>query len=97
MDFQLKDEQKQIVDLVKKKNGRLLITADHGNAEQMISDSGSIYTAHSMNPVPFILVDDSRKNVRLKRGVLGNIAPTILEIMGVKKPQEMTEDSLIVK
>ena len=87
---------KQIVDLVKNKSGVILITADHGNAEQMISDSGDIYTAHSMNPVPFILVDDSRKNVRLKRGVLGNIAPTILEIMGVKKPQEMTEESLIM-
>ena len=87
---------KQIVDRVKNKNGVILITADHGNAEQMISDSGDIYTAHSMNPVPFILVDDSRKNVRLKRGVLGNIAPTILEIMGVKKPEEMTKDSLIM-
>jgi 2,3-bisphosphoglycerate-independent phosphoglycerate mutase len=88
---------KQIVDLVKKKSGMLLITADHGNAEQMISDSGNIYTAHSMNPVSLILVDDSRKTVRLKRGVLGNIAPTILELMDVEKPEEMTEDSLIVK
>jgi 2,3-bisphosphoglycerate-independent phosphoglycerate mutase len=86
---------KQIVNLVKKKDGVVLITADHGNAEQMISNSGDIHTAHSMNPVPLILVDDSRKTVQLKRGVLGNIAPTILEIMGVKKPREMTEDSLI--
>ena len=87
---------KQIVDRVKKKNGVVLITADHGNADQMISDSGEIHTAHTLNPVPFVLVDDSRKNVQLKRGVLGNIAPTILELMDVEKPEEMTEDSLIV-
>jgi 2,3-bisphosphoglycerate-independent phosphoglycerate mutase len=86
----------KIIDLVKGKNGVAIVTADHGNAEQMISDSGDVHTAHSMNPVPLILVDDSRQNVRLKQGVLGNIAPTILELMGIDKPDEMTEDSLII-
>ena len=72
-------------------------TETEGHAEQMISDSGEIHTSHTMNPVPFILADDFRKNVRLKRGVLGNIAPTILSLMGIEKPEEMTEESLIMK
>jgi len=74
----------------------VLVTADHGNAEKMRESDGSPHTAHTLNPVPLILVDDSRRNVRLKRGKLADIAPTILEIMGMAQPEEMTGVSLIV-
>ena len=78
-------------------NGTLLITADHGNADQMFNEDGSIRTAHSLNPVPFIMLNDSLKNKKLKQsGSLSDIAPTILDIMEVEKPKEMTGESLIV-
>ena len=79
-------------------NGTLIITADHGNADQMLNEDGSIRTAHSLNPVPFILINKEFKNYKLKeKGVLADIAPTILDIMGQEKPKEMTGESLIVK
>ena len=73
-----------------------IITADHGNAEKIREDH-KIITSHTTNPVPFILVsqDEKLQNVKLKRGILGNIAPTILDIMKIKKPKEMI-DSLII-
>ena len=73
----------------------VLITADHGNAETMTDENGHPHTAHSLNPVPFILVDDAYKNARLRAGILGDIAPTILHLMGIDKPDEMTGRSLI--
>ena len=87
---------RKIVDTVKARGGVVLITADHGNAEMMREPNGNPHTAHTLNPVPFILVDNSRKNVRLKEGKLGDIAPTILEIIGIDKPEQMTGQSLIV-
>jgi len=87
---------REIVDTVKARGGVVLITADHGNAEMMKEPNGNPHTAHTLNPVPFILVDDSRKNARLKEGKLGDIAPTILEIMGIEKPEQMTGSSLIL-
>ncbi len=76
-------------------NGTLLITADHGNADQMFNEDGSIRTAHSLNPVPFIMISDSSKNLKLKQsGSLSDIAPTILSIMEIEKPKEMTGVSL---
>jgi len=87
---------REIVDTVKARGGVVLITADHGNAEMMTDPNGNPYTAHTLNPVPFILVDDSRKNLRLKEGKLADIAPTILEIIGIEKPEQMTGSSLIV-
>lgn len=86
----------QIADEIKKQKGVLLITADHGNAEMMIDENGHVHTAHTLNPVPFILVDDSRKKALLGTGNLGDIAPTILDIMGLEKPIPMTGNSLIV-
>ena len=77
--------------------GTALVTADHGNSEKMMEENGSPHTAHTLNPVPLILVDDSRMNMQLREGILGDIAPTILEIMGIGKPVEMTGRSLIVK
>ncbi len=77
-------------------NGTLIVTADHGNADQMINDDGSIRTAHSLNPVPFILINNELKNIKLKvSGKLADIAPTLLEVMGVEKPKEMNGESLI--
>lgn len=85
----------RIAAAVLSKGGALLITADHGNAETMIEDSGRIHTAHTTNPVHLVLVDDNRKQARLNSGVLGDIAPTILNIMGIEQPSQMTGCSLI--
>lgn len=85
----------QIVSTVKKQDGITMITADHGNAEQMIEEGGHVHTAHTLNPVRFLLIDDMRKKAQLRNGILGDIAPTILEIMGIEKPQQMTGKSLL--
>ena len=70
--------------------GVAILIADHGNAEQMENDKGGPYTAHTLNPVPLILVDKSRQSICLSPGKLGDVAPTILKIMGIKQPPEMT-------
>ena len=97
----------RITELSLKENWVTLITADHGNAEEMVNlRSGEIDKEHTTNPVPFIVVDKSKenKNPSLKpidmssmvpSGVLADVAPTILKIMGLPKPQEMTGASLI--
>jgi len=85
----------QIVNTVKAQDGITMITADHGNAEQMREENGKVHTAHTLNPVRFLLIDDMRKNAELRNGILGDIAPTILEIMGIEKPQQMTGKSLL--
>lgn len=77
------------------KNGyATLIIADHGNAEMMINDDGTPNTAHTTNLVPCILVDDSYRG-KLKNGKLGDLAPTILQLMGLKASQQMTGDVLL--
>lgn len=86
----------QVVEAVEAQEGVLLITADHGNAEQMIDyKTGEPHTAHTTNPVPLILV--GMENVKLKEGRLADLAPTMLAIMGLEKPEEMTGESLIEK
>jgi 2,3-bisphosphoglycerate-independent phosphoglycerate mutase len=85
----------KIVPQVRAQGGVALITADHGNSERMIDDNGGVHTAHTVNPVPCILVDETRRDARLRAGRLGDIAPTILQIMGIAKPQEMTGVSLL--
>ena len=86
----------KVVEAIEKQNGVLIITADHGNAEQMIDyKTGEPQTAHTTNPVPFILV--GLEGVKLKEGKLADLAPTMLDIMGLEKPQEMTGESLIEK
>lgn len=70
-----------------------IVIADHGNCETMINPDGSPNTAHTTNPVPIILVDKELKHIN--DGVLGDIAPTILDLMGIEKPQVMTRHSLI--
>ncbi len=87
----------RITSAVLSKGGALLITADHGNAETMIEDNGHVHTAHTTNPVNLVLVNDSRKQARLSPGVLGDIAPTILDLLAVAQPLQMTGRSLIEK
>jgi len=70
-----------------------LLIADHGNCETMMNPDGSPHTAHTTNPVPMILIDKEIKSIN--NGVLGDIAPTILELMGVEQPKEMTRKSLL--
>ncbi|MCL2761169.1 MAG: 2,3-bisphosphoglycerate-independent phosphoglycerate mutase [Desulfuromonadales bacterium] len=86
----------KLVSKILKKEGITIITADHGNAEKMLDENGNPYTAHTCNPVWFILVDEARKGSILKNsGKLADIAPTILELMNIEKPKEMTGESLI--
>lgn len=73
----------------------ILLTADHGNAEKMLDEEGRIFTAHSKNPVPFIVNARKRTIINLRDGILADIAPTILDLMKIQKPQEMTGESLI--
>ena len=82
--------------MVEEKKGNLLITADHGNAEQMIDyTTGEPHTAHTTNPVPLILVTDN-KDLKLKSdGKLADLAPTMLDLMNLEKPEEMTGESLL--
>ena len=87
----------RIVPAIKKLNGKLLITADHGNVEKLIDlETGKINTKHTTNPVPLILVSSELKKYRLqKNGALCDLAPTILDLLNLKKPSEMTGKSLI--
>jgi 2,3-bisphosphoglycerate-independent phosphoglycerate mutase len=81
---------------VEKQNGVLLITADHGNAEQMVDPvTGEPHTAHTLNRVPFVLVNGPASNKKLADGQLADVAPTILELMGLEQPKEMTGHSLL--
>ena len=80
-----------------KHGGDCIIIADHGNCEEMIDKDGNPHTKHTTNPVPFILVSDKNKHAQLKQdGTLANVAPTVLELLKIKKPAEMT-DSMIIK
>jgi 2,3-bisphosphoglycerate-independent phosphoglycerate mutase len=84
---------KEVVEAALENNYTTIIIADHGNCETMINPDGSPNTAHTTNPVPIILVDKELKTIH--DGVLGDIAPTILELMGVAKPEVMTRHSLL--
>ena len=83
----------KVITAALKNNYTTLIIADHGNCETMINPDGSPNTAHTTNPVPIILVDSELKTIH--DGVLGDIAPTILELMGIEKPAVMTQKSLL--
>ena len=87
----------RIVNEIVKEGGRCIVTADHGNCETMV-ENGKPMTAHTTNPVPLIYVNDDADEVTLREGGrLGNVAPTLLEMMGIEKPAEMTEESLIIR
>jgi len=86
----------KVVASVEKRGGKILITADHGNAEQMVDDDGHTpHTAHTTNPVPLILAGSGVAEIKLKNGRLCDIAPTILKLMSIKQPSQMTGESLI--
>lgn len=86
----------KVIDAVSEKGGATLVTADHGNADMMIAEDGEPFTAHTTNPVPFILVSDKYLGKTLRSGgVLADIAPTLLKVMGEEIPSEMTGKSLI--
>ncbi len=86
------------VDAVKKVGGALFICADHGNAEQMVDYvTGEPFTAHTTNPVPFVLVNYDDSYTLREGGCLADIAPTLLEIMKLEQPVEMTGKSLLIK
>ena len=87
----------RVVDKVLETDGRLLLTADHGNAEQMIAEDGTPHTAHSTNPVPLVYIEKGCENAQLQEGILGDIAPTILALWGKEKPMEMTGKSIVQK
>ena len=87
---------KEIIGLLLKKNGQALIIADHGNAEEMIDlKTGEVDTEHSVNPVPCILVGKNLGIKKIDNGILADVAPTLLKLMGVKKAREMTGKALI--
>ena len=85
---------KKIIEKAKANDYTIMVIADHGNSDIMINDDNSPNTAHTTNPVPFIMIDNDIK--KISNGVLGDIAPTILELMNINKPQKMTGKSLIV-
>ncbi|MCI5892838.1 MAG: 2,3-bisphosphoglycerate-independent phosphoglycerate mutase [Clostridiales bacterium] len=86
----------RVVDALLEMGGEALITADHGNADQMIDyETGEPFTAHTTNVVPLILI--GRDDVKLKDGRLADLAPTLLDMMGIEKPAEMTGESLLEK
>ncbi len=90
------DNQLNILkDTILKQDGLMLVTADHGNIEKMITKNGKPHTAHTTNPVPFILIGNDVSNFTLKDGTLADITPTILNLMTIKKPQEVTGNNLI--
>jgi 2,3-bisphosphoglycerate-independent phosphoglycerate mutase len=89
---------KKVTDKILSMGGAALLTADHGNADKLLSDDGSPFTAHTTNPVPVVLVSNELKKAKLRTdGVLADLAPTLLDVMNLPIPQEMTGKSLIIK
>ena len=85
---------KDTVEAAKAADYEVIIIADHGNADNAVNPDGSANTAHSLNPVPFVYVT-ADKNAKVKDGILADVAPSILHIMGMAKPAEMTGTDLI--
>ena len=83
----------EVIETALKHNYTTIVLADHGNCETMLNEDGSPNTAHTTNPVPIIIVDNDIKQVN--HGVLGDIAPTILKMMGIDQPDAMTGKALV--
>ena len=86
----------KISDAVLSKGGQILLTADHGNADEMTDERGNVVTAHSLNPVPLVHISGEPRRLA-DGGRLCDIAPTLLELAGVPVPAEMTGKSLVVE
>jgi len=88
----------ELIKEVKKRNGQMIITADHGNIEQMLNlKTGEIMTEHTTNPVPCIFVNEKLIGKKIKKdGVLGDVSPTVVDLLNLKKPKEMTRKSLLI-
>lgn len=87
----LDKEIARLVEGALKRGGQILLTADHGNAEDMIDEkTGELLTEHTTNPVPCILIKKNTDGIRLKKGRLADVAPTVLKMLGIQKPKEMT-------
>jgi 2,3-bisphosphoglycerate-independent phosphoglycerate mutase len=88
----------RVVEAVEEADGQLFICADHGNAETMVDpETGEAMTSHTTNPVPFILVNYDPAYTLREGGCLADVAPTLIEMMGMEKPAEMTGESLLVR
>ena len=86
------------VEALKEVDGQMFICADHGNAEQLVDyETGEPFTAHTTNPVPFILVNADPSYKLREGGCLADIIPTLIELMGMEQPADMTGKSLLVK
>jgi 2,3-bisphosphoglycerate-independent phosphoglycerate mutase len=87
---------KKVTDKILSMGGAALLTADHGNADCLLSPDGSPFTAHTTNPVPVVLVSNEYKGAKLRDdGVLADLAPTLLQVMSLPIPPEMTGKTLI--
>jgi len=86
-----------VVEAAKAHDYSTIIIADHGNADQAKNADGTPNTAHSLNPVPFIYISNDNKDAKVKNGRLSDVAPSLLQIMGLPQPAEMTGNSLIEK
>lgn len=87
---------KKVTDKILEMGGSVLLTADHGNADKLLTEDGAPFTAHTTNPVPVVLISNEYKNATLRTdGVLADLAPTLLTVMGLPVPEEMTGKSLI--
>ncbi|MDT8904086.1 2,3-bisphosphoglycerate-independent phosphoglycerate mutase [Anaeroselena agilis] len=88
----------RVTDAIRDRGGIACITADHGNADCMVDhESGEALTAHTLNPVPFILVSEKHRQAKLRPGILADIAPTVLDLASIAAPAEMTGRTLIIK
>ena len=84
----------KVIDAILAKGGCALVTADHGNAEQMLDEEGNVQTAHSTNVVPMIMIGTEGKEL-VAEGKLADIAPTLLELLGLEKPEAMSGTSML--
>lgn len=84
----------KVVNVLLENGGTALVTADHGNAEEMLTDDNKVITAHSTNPVPFIVIGQG--NIKVRDGILADLSPTMLNILGLETPDSMTGTTLIV-
>ena len=85
---------KDTVEAAKANDYEVIIIADHGNADNALNEDGSVNTAHSLNPVPFVYVT-ANKDAKVEDGVLADVAPSILHILGMPQPADMTGKDLI--